>query len=69
MSPFRYQEALRARGFTQGGNGGWHGPFGISVPNTWDTITTTALADLARAEVIKNLDAEIEVKRRNFNAK
>ena len=69
MAPTQYQQALRARGFFMEGGGGWHGPFGLTVPNTWNTITTTSLADSARGEVIKNLDAQIQVKRRDFNAK
>ena len=69
MAPIQYQQALRARGFVMEGSGCWHGPFGITIPNTWNTITTTSLADSARGEVIENLDAQIEVKRRNTNAK
>jgi hypothetical protein len=69
MSPNIYTKALLERGFTIESSGAWHGPFGLTVPNTWNTITTTSLADSARGEVIQQLDAAIRVKQRNFNAK
>lgn len=69
MAPNQYQHALRQRGFVMEASGQWHGPFGLTVPGTWNTITTTSLADRAREEVVRQLDATIEVKRRNFNAK
>ena len=68
MAPNQYQQALRARGFTEESSGRWHGPFGLTVPNTWNTITTTSLADSARGEVIRQLDDSIRVKRRDLNA-
>jgi len=69
MSPFRYQEALRARGFVMESSGSWHGPFGITQTNTWNTITTTSLADRARDDQIQRIDAELAAKRRDSNAK
>jgi hypothetical protein len=69
MSPFHYQEALRARGFVMESGGRWHGPFGITQTNTWNTITTTSLADRARDDQIQRIDAELAAKRRDFNAK
>jgi len=69
MAPIQYQQALRARGFVMEGSGRWHGPFGLTVPNTWNTITTTSLADSAREEVIRSIDAQIAVERNNANAK
>jgi hypothetical protein len=69
MGPTQYQQALTSRGFTLESSGRWHGPFGLTIPGTWNTITTTSLADRAREEVIRQIDATIEVKRRNFNAK
>ena len=50
-------------------SGCWHGPYGLTVPSTWNTITTTSLADSARGEVIRSLEESIQVKRRDFNAK
>jgi hypothetical protein len=67
MSPYIFQKALKDRGFTMESSGNWHGPFGISIPNTWNTITTTSLADSAREEIIRGLDTTIKVKRDNFN--
>jgi len=69
MSPFRYQEALTSRGFTKGCDGNWHGPWGLTVPGTWNDITTTSLADSARSEIITQIERSIEVKRRDHNAK
>ena len=69
MSPLNYQQALTARGFTMESTGRWHGVFGITVPSTWNTVNDTSLADGARNEVIKQLDAEIAIKRRNYNAR
>jgi hypothetical protein len=69
MSPLQYQQALRARGFFEESGGRWHGVFGITIPNTWNSINDTSLADRARDEIIKQLDAEIANKRRNYNAK
>jgi len=68
MSPFRYQEALQQRGFTMESSGRWHGPFGLTVPGTWNTITTTSLADSARSDTIRQLDDTIRVKRIDLNA-
>lgn len=50
-------------------SGSWHGPFGITIPNTWNTITTTSLADSAREEIIRGVDNTIQVKRNNLNSK
>ena len=69
MAPNQYQQSLRDRGFVMGSNGSWHGPFGITIPNTWNDITTTSLADSARSEIIKQVDDSIRVKRINYNAK
>jgi hypothetical protein len=69
MSPLNYQQALRARGFVIGRGGSWHGVFGIIIPGTWNDINDTSLADMARNEVIKQLDAQIANKRQNYNAK
>jgi len=69
MAPNIYQQSLKARGFTLTGNGGWHGPWGLTIPGTWNDITTTSLADSARSEIIAQIDRAIEVKRRDYNAK
>jgi len=69
MSPLNYQQALAARGFTMESTGRWHGVFGITIPNTWNTINDTSLADRARDEIIKQVDAEIANKRQNYNAR
>ena len=69
MSPNVYQQALRQRGFTMQSNGNWHGPFGITIPGTWNDISTTSLADGARTEVVKQVDQSIAVKRRDYNAR
>lgn len=69
MAPNQYQQALRSRGFTMRPDGSWHGPWSLTVPGTWNDITTTSLADTARGEVINQLDRSIAVKRRDYNAK
>jgi hypothetical protein len=69
MSPLQYQQELRARNFVMGADGSWHGPWGLTITNTWNTINTTSLADRARSDQIQQLDATIEVKRRDYNAK
>jgi len=69
MSPFRYQEALRSRGFVMQSSGSWHGPFGVTQTNTWNTITTTSLADRARDDQIQRIDEELAAKRRDYGTK
>jgi hypothetical protein len=60
---------MRARGFTLESSGRWHGPFGIIVPGTYNTINTTSLADRARDETISQLDAILTTKRKFYDAK
>ena len=69
MGPLQFQQAMRARGFTLESSGSWHGPFGIIVAGTYNTIDDTSLADNARNETIRSLDATIAVRRKNYNAK
>jgi len=69
MSPNIYHQALVQRAFVKQSDGNWHGPWGIVIPRTWNDITDTSLADLARDEVIKQIDQSIAVKRRDANAK
>jgi len=69
MGPLQFQQAMRARGFILESSGTWHGPFGIIIPGTYNEINTTSLADRARDDTIRHLDATIDIKRRNYNAK
>ena len=69
MSPFIYQQGLRARWFVMESSGRWHGPFGITMSNTWNTITTTSLADRARDDQIQWIDTALAGKRRDINSK
>jgi hypothetical protein len=69
MGPLQFQQAMRARGFTLEPSGRWHGPFGITIPGTYNTIDTTSLADRARDETIKYVDQTIAVKRQFYDAK
>jgi hypothetical protein len=69
MSPLEFQHAMKARGFTLGPSGYWHGPFGIIVAGTYNTINTTSLADRARWDSIRQLDATLASKRKFYDAK
>lgn len=69
MGPTQFHQAMRARGFTLESSGYWHGPFGIIVPGTYNDITTTSVADRAREETIRSIDATIAAKRGSYNAK
>lgn len=69
MSPLQFQQELKRRGFTLGSSGTWHGPWGLTVPGTWNTLNTTSLADNARGDIIRQLDSALQVKRRDFNDK
>lgn len=69
MGPLQFQQAMRARGFTLEPTGRWHGPFGIIIPGTYNEMTDTSLADRARDETIKQVDAALMAKRQTYNAK
>ena len=69
MGPLQFQQAMRARGFTLESSGRWHGPFGIIIPGTYNTIDTTSLADRARDDTISYVDQILATKRKFYDAK
>lgn len=69
MGPTQFQAAMRARGFVMEASGRWHGPFGLLIQGTYNDTTTTSLADRIRDEQLRQVDAAIAARRRDYNSK
>jgi len=63
MTPIEFRQAMAARGFVLESSGCWHGPFGITVPGTFNDLNTTSIADRGRDETIREVDLRLAAAR------